>query len=98
MASDSDELSEDLAREGTAALPALLSRLDTETDERVLSALVRAVGKLGNATHVPRIQRFLRAEERPGLVASTVEAIAALDPEVGFTLIVPLLNAKDSRV
>jgi HEAT repeat protein len=75
-----------------------LARLDVETDDWVLATLIRAIGRLGSAIHVPRIQRFLNHHSSSRVVANTVEAIASLDPEAGFTLLVPLLSADDSRV
>ena len=75
-----------------------LAQLDRETDDWVLATLLKTVGQLGSAIHVPRIQRFLVPPASPRVVATTVEAIATLDAEAGFALLVPLLSATDSRV
>lgn len=80
------------------ALPLLLDRLDRESDRWVLATLVKGIGGMGAAVHLPRVQRFLNVPDDPRLVANTIEAICALDPDVGFTLITPLLQSGDSRV
>ena len=74
-----------------------LTLLDRETDDWVIATLIKTAGHLGGPVHVPRIQRFL-AHSSARVVANTVEAIATLDAEAGFALLVPLLSATDSRV
>jgi HEAT repeat protein len=79
------------------ALALLAGRLRVETDERVLAAMVTALGRLGDPNAVPIVQSFLgHAVDR--LRANAVEVLGLLKPRNLQRLVEPLLQDPNNRV
>jgi HEAT repeat protein len=81
-----------------AAITLLLERLEREKDEWVIATIVRAVGHLGDASHVDLVKPFLVWEEHPRVVANAVEALSRLDLHACTTDIVKMVDHRDPRV
>ncbi len=100
-ADDPDErmriLQEIVEENDPARIPELLHRLPREDDARVRSAIVAALGKLGDEKEIPYLKRCL--EDEVGRVrANAVEAIAAIAPPNMAELLEPMLADRDNRV
>jgi len=95
---DKLELLKQLAESGdAAALPLVLSVIETEQDRFVLASLVRTLGTLGDASTVRTIQGFLKHEDSR-VRANAVEALELVGDEVIWPVLAPLLEDDDHRV
>jgi len=80
-----------------SSLPRLVERLQGERDPWVVATLVKAVGALGDRSHVRLLQEYLHHDDAR-VVANTIEALEAVGADVVLPLLSPLLAAEDNRV
>lgn len=78
-------------------LPDLKQILERETDEKVLSSLVGAIGRLGEPEDVERLKPYLRHPD-PRLRANTVEALGLLGAGRVDHYLMPMLDDPNNRV
>lgn len=75
----------------------VLAALDSENNAIVVASLVKAVGSLGDHTHVSRLGPFLR-DKNPRVRANAVEAMLGMQSPLSLALVFPLLQDPDHRV
>jgi len=93
------EIQRIITEKDTSLLQMAKARLDVEDDERVLSSLLIALGRLGgtDADLVATLRRFLASPARR-VKASAVEALSAVNSPAVVPLLVPMLQDPDNRV
>ncbi len=92
-----DVIKKVLAMGSDGELPVILEYLEEEKDTWVIASLVKAVGVLGAATHIPRLQPFLEHSD-PRVQANTIEAFEAIGDDVVVPLLIPMLSKQDNRI
>lgn len=80
-----------------AKLPALLKLLESESDKFLLATLVKAVGALGDKSHMDPLLPFL-ADDDPRVAANTVEALERLGNPKCVEQVIKLISHPDNRV
>ena len=81
-----------------AALPDFLERLTREKDEWVVATLIRAIGVIGDASHIPMIVPYLEWEAHPRVISNSVEALGNLDVQTAAKDIARMVDHRDPRV
>jgi HEAT repeat protein len=73
-------------------LDAILKKIETETDESVLSAFIKAVGHSKDKSYTPILLKYLK---HPGaeIVLSAIEAFSLLDDARAFPYIIGVLHS-----
>jgi HEAT repeat protein len=79
------------------ALPVLLETLKRETHEWMIATLVKAIGALGDESHLNVLQPYLKHPD-VRVCANTVEALELCANDLAFPLLLPLLEHQDHRV
>ena len=79
------------------ALQLVKKKLQTEQDLWVIATLVKAVGVLGDPTHISLLQPYLKNTDSR-VVANTVEALELIGGELVFPILVPMMSHADHRV
>lgn len=85
-----------VTRRDTEAVPALISRLERETDNRVLAMLVTALGQLGNPDAVEGLRDFLKSKN-DRVRANAIEALGRLLPPTDRGVLVKSLDDPHNR-
>lgn len=86
-----------LANNLKEALPVIIGRLAGESNPTVLSALLLAVGRLGNDQDGRHLIAFLE-HQNPRIRASAVEAAGILGSKLAYSNVLKLLDDTDNRV
>lgn len=72
-------------------LDAILKKIETETDEAVLGAFIKAVGHSGDKSYTPILFKYLRHPSTE-IVLSAIEAFALLEDVRAFPYIIGVLH------
>lgn len=91
-----ENLKEILSQKDRSLSQQLAARLPLEEDEKVLTKLLLAVGKLGRRKDARRVARFLR-HGVARIRANAVEALAMLGDDASLEQVIPLLEDEDNR-
>ena len=86
-----------IERQDKRALPLVVDALEKEKDPFVISALVKAVGAVGDANQITLLQTFLKHEDSR-VRANTVEGLDMIGDDLCFPILVPMLQDPDNRV
>ena len=86
-----------IERQDKRALPLVVDALEKEKDPFVISALVKAVGAVGDANQITLMQGFLKHEDSR-VRANTVEGLDMIGDDLCFPILVPMLQDPDNRV
>ena len=81
-----------------AALQPLVDQLGREKDEWVVATLVRAIGVVGDASHVPLIVPYLDWDAHPRVISNALEALSRLDVRKAGPDIARMVDHRDPRV
>lgn len=73
-------------------LDAILKKIETETDESVLSAFIKAVGHSGDKSYTPILLKYLK-HPCAEIVLSAIEAFSLLDDARAFPYIIGVLHS-----
>jgi HEAT repeat protein len=86
------------AKEDVNSLPLLLSVLgDEKSDTFVISALVKAIGALGDADNIPDLQPYLKHPDSR-VRSNAIEGLELIADDLIFPILVPMLQDPDNRV
>ncbi len=92
-----DEVQRILSEKDVSFLKDILRRLHEEDDPKVLSAMIMAVGRLGDSGHADELLQFMTHRDAR-VRASVVEAVGVLGDELALRRLEPLLDDPDNRV
>lgn len=84
-------------RRDKRALPVVLQALAKEDDPFVQASLVKALGAVGDASHITALQGYLKSPDSR-VRANTVEALEMIGDDLIFPVLVPMLQDPDNRV
>ena len=79
------------------ALPLVEEALQKEKEPFVISSLVKAVGAIGDSSHITLLQGFLKHDDSR-VRANTVEGLEMIGDDLCFPILVPMLQDPDNRV
>jgi len=86
-----------IERRDKRALPMVVDALQKEDDPFVISALVKAVGAVGDTAQITVLQTYLKHEDSR-VRANTVEGLDMIGDDLVFPILVPMLQDPDNRV
>ncbi len=89
---------QDIAQSGDVTkLPTILKILESEKDKYLIATLIKAIGKMGNRSHMPNIIKFL-GDDDTRIVANCIESLEMLGNPKCVEPMLKLIGHGDNRV